>query len=202
MAHTADPDRSAMFPISLDVALLPVAVVGNGAACARRVGQLREAGAAHLQVFAPEPIAALVEIAGAALVRRLPDAAEIRAVGALWTADLPRPVLETLAATARVVGTLVNTEDDLPLCDFHTPSFVRRGDLVLAVSTGGKSPALARRIRKFLQTQFGPEWAERLDRLAALRLAWRAEGLDMASVAARTEGELDTQGWLPKEQER
>lgn len=197
MSAQTSPTRTAMYPISLDLALLPVAVVGNGMACAKRVVQMVEAGAAHLTVYAPDPCPELAQAAGPRLLRRLPAPDEIRLLAALWTADLPHEQLETLAATARAVGTLVNTEDDLPLCDFHTPSQVRRGDLVLAISTGGKSPALARRIRKFLEQCFGPEWAGRLDQLAAQRLGWRAEGLDMPTVAARTEAELDAQGWLP-----
>ncbi len=191
--------RAAIYPISLDLAVVRVAVVGDGVATAKRVQQMLDAGATGLSIYAPNPGADLLAVAGELLIRRLPTEEEVAAHAVVWGADLPRPHLEWLAATARAAGRLVNIEDDIPLCDFHTPSLVRRGDLVLAISTGGKSPALARRIRRFLERCFGPEWAGRLDRLAELRQRWRAEGRDMPTVATLTEAELDRQGWMPKE---
>jgi siroheme synthase-like protein len=50
--------------------------------------------------------------------------------------------------------------DDVPNCDWAAPAIVRRGDLVLAVGTGGVSPAVARLVRERLEAAFGPEWAE------------------------------------------
>jgi len=59
---------------------------------------------------------------------------------------------------ARNAGALVNIEDAKPLCDFHVPSLVRRGDLVMTVSTAGRSPGLARRLRRHLEKLFGDEF--------------------------------------------
>ncbi|HUD53327.1 precorrin-2 dehydrogenase/sirohydrochlorin ferrochelatase family protein, partial [Parvibaculum sp.] len=83
------------------------------------------------------------------------------------------------------------------LCDFHVPSTVRRGDLLLTVSTGGKSPGLARRLRRYLEDLFDPDWAGRLQDLAERRDAWREEGLDMSEIGRRTEAHIDEKGWLP-----
>jgi siroheme synthase-like protein len=69
----------------------------------------------------------------------------------------------------RARGVLVNVMDDIPHCDFAAPAVLRRGDLVIAVSTGGRSPALARRLRERLQETFGPEWAEALEVLGEAR---------------------------------
>jgi len=66
-------------------------------------------------------------------------------------------------------GLLVNIVDDLAHCNFIVPSLVRRGDLCLAVSTGGKSPALAKRLRERLEAEFGPEYAEFVALLGDLR---------------------------------
>jgi precorrin-2 dehydrogenase/sirohydrochlorin ferrochelatase len=64
---------------------------------------------------------------------------------------------------------LVNIVDDLARCNFIVPSLVRRGDLCLAISTGGKSPALAKRLRERLEAEFGPEYAEFVALLGDLR---------------------------------
>jgi precorrin-2 dehydrogenase/sirohydrochlorin ferrochelatase len=66
-------------------------------------------------------------------------------------------------------GLLVNIVDDLARCNFIVPSLVRQGDLCLAISTGGKSPALAKRLRERLDVEFGPEYAEFVALLGDLR---------------------------------
>jgi precorrin-2 dehydrogenase/sirohydrochlorin ferrochelatase len=76
---------------------------------------------------------------------------------------------DRIARAARARGVLVNVMDDVPNCDFAAPAVVRRGDLVLAISTGGRSPALARRLREELEARFGPEWETLLDVLREVR---------------------------------
>jgi precorrin-2 dehydrogenase/sirohydrochlorin ferrochelatase len=102
-----------------------------------------------------------------------------------------------LAGIARSAGTLVNVEDRRAWCDFHSPALVRRGDLLLTVSTNGRSPGLAARIRRRLEGSFGPEWAERLDRLGTKRDAWRRRPRPLAELARLTDAAIDRQGWLP-----
>ena len=138
-----------MIPIALDPAALPLAIVGRGPAALRRLRLLREAGAdPALYSDAPEP--ALAHAAGAALRRGLPDADALRRLRALWIADLPTAMAGALADAARAAGVLVNVEDRPAFCDFHSMAEVRRGPLLLAVSTGGRSPGLAARIRRRL----------------------------------------------------
>jgi precorrin-2 dehydrogenase / sirohydrochlorin ferrochelatase len=74
---------------------------------------------------------------------------------------------------------------------------MRRGDLVIAVSTGGRSPALAAEIKRFLQTLFGPEWRGRIEELAFLRRRWRISGVDHVGVAERTKAWTTARQWLP-----
>jgi len=76
---------------------------------------------------------------------------------------------DAIALAARDHGVLVNVMDDVPNCDFAAPAVVRRGDLVLAISTGGRSPALARKLREDLEGRFGVEWAELLEVLQDVR---------------------------------
>ena len=73
---------------------------------------------------------------------------------------------------------LCNVVDDPPHCDFYYPSVVRRGDLQIAISTAGHSPALAQRLRRELELQFGPEYGEWLSRLGDVRQKLFAADID------------------------
>jgi precorrin-2 dehydrogenase/sirohydrochlorin ferrochelatase len=75
---------------------------------------------------------------------------------------------------AEQCGCLVNVVDDPAHCNFITPAIVRRGEVTLAISTGGASPALARRLREQLEAQVGPEYGELASLLAELRPELRA----------------------------
>ena len=125
----------------------------------------------------------------------LPAEVAIAAHRLLLVAGLPPSDGAALAALARRHRVVVNVEDDPPLCDFHMPAMVRRGALLLAASTSGASPALAARIRAWLADRFGPEWADRADRAAALRAELRAAG--RAAEAGRAVNALvDRERWL------
>jgi precorrin-2 dehydrogenase/sirohydrochlorin ferrochelatase len=76
---------------------------------------------------------------------------------------------EDIYAEARSRGVLCNAVDEPQRCDFYFPAVVRRGELQIAISTGGLSPALAQRLRKELEQQFGPEWEEWVAQLGRTR---------------------------------
>jgi precorrin-2 dehydrogenase/sirohydrochlorin ferrochelatase len=76
---------------------------------------------------------------------------------------------DAIARAARERGVLVNVMDDVPNCDFAAPAILRRGDLVLAISTGGASPAVARKVREALELRYGSEWGETLAVIAEVR---------------------------------
>ena len=116
----------------------------------------------------------------------------------MWIVDLPLAQAAPLARAARAAGCLVNLEDVSEFCDFHNPAQVRRGDLLLTVSTAGKSPGLAARIRSELARTFGPEWSDRLNRIAGKRAAWRRRGRSLDELARLTDAAIDANGWLRK----
>jgi precorrin-2 dehydrogenase/sirohydrochlorin ferrochelatase len=191
-----------MFPIVLDLSRMPVILAGNGPQAARRLMLLDQGRAGRVTVCAPAPGDALASAAGSRLVRRWPTADEIACAKLLLIADgIAAGVLADLVAAARAASTLVNVEDRPELSDFHSPAMVRRGDLLVTVSTGGRSPALARRLGRFLAEVFGPEWQARLDDLAALRSGWRERGADSSMIRTWTEAWLDRHGELPTEAE-
>ena len=169
-----------MIGVALNPAALAGAVVGRGAPALRRLQALREAGAGDVGLFAD----------------RLPTRAELASLRVLWIAGLPDEEAAELATLARSERVLVNVEDRPALCDFHNVAEVRRGELLLTVSTGGASPGLAARIRARLADEFGPEWAERTAHIRRRREAWRREQHAPARVAQLTDALLRTSGWL------
>ncbi|MBW3624584.1 MAG: bifunctional precorrin-2 dehydrogenase/sirohydrochlorin ferrochelatase [Armatimonadetes bacterium] len=80
-----------------------------------------------------------------------------------------RPVNAQIYEEARELGIPVNVVDDPPLCGFILPSIIRRGPVTIAFSTSGRSPALARRLREYLERAIGPEYGELADLLGELR---------------------------------
>jgi precorrin-2 dehydrogenase/sirohydrochlorin ferrochelatase len=186
-----------MLPMVLDVTRLKLALVGNGPAAERRLALLDDAGADDLTLYADDPSPGLAHAAGGRLVRRLPSAQELAAARVVFIAERGARHASDLAATARAAGALVHVEDAPALCDMHAPATLRRGDLLIAVSTGGQSPGLAVQVKRFLGALFGTEWQQRLDDLAALRHGWREGGADMETVARWTEEWVGRQGWLP-----
>jgi len=185
-----------MLPLVLDVTRLKLALIGNGRAAERRLALLDDAGATNVVVYATAPLAALARRAGERLVRRRPRPDELASARVLFISDADADH-HALALTARAAGVLVHVEDEPSLSDVHAPAVVRRGDLVIAVSTGGRSPALAAQIKRFLGVLFGAEWRGRLDELALLRRPWRKSGADHAAVAERTKAWTFGEQWLP-----
>lgn len=86
-------------------------------------------------------------------------------------ADSDRAVRADVFAEAEAERVLCNAVDDVEHCHFAVPSIVRRGELLLAVSTGGRAPALAKRLRRRLTEQFGWQWEALVDVLGEVRTA-------------------------------
>lgn len=175
-----------MIPIYLDPAAVRIMLVGRGPLAVRRLAWLREGGA-RPDVWSDAPSAELRD-ASPDLSARLPAAADIAGYQLIWIADLPKQEAAALAQIAREAGVLVNVEDVLALCDFHSPAVVRRGRLTLASGTGGASPAVARAAREQLEAAFPDAWGEALEEIAEARAVLRREGagFDVLVTDART----------------
>jgi precorrin-2 dehydrogenase / sirohydrochlorin ferrochelatase len=175
-----------MLPISVDLSQVRVMLVGEGEPACRRLALLDDAGAADLALYAPEPVPELARLAGARLRRRWPTAAETARVQLVFVVGVPEPVCGNIRRVATAAGVLINVEDDREQSSFHSAAVIRRGDLSIAISTGGKSPGLAALMRQVLDRRIGPQWEALLDELAVLRRAWRAAGADATVVARHT----------------
>jgi precorrin-2 dehydrogenase/sirohydrochlorin ferrochelatase len=86
---------------------------------------------------------------------------------------------------------LVNVMDDIPNCDWSAPAVVRRGELVLAIATGGTSPALAKKLREELSAEFGEEWAGVVDVIHRVRAETGRSITSLAERARRWGAALD-----------
>jgi precorrin-2 dehydrogenase/sirohydrochlorin ferrochelatase len=165
---------TAPYPVNLVLDGLPVLVVGGGSVAIGKVAGLVDAGA-RVTVVAPE-VRPEIEALGVAVQRRpyaAGEAAEYRLVVA--AVDDPA-VAQQVHDDADAAGIFVNSADDPARCSFTLPSRLRRGDLLVTVSTGGRSPALAAWLRRRLEAEIGPEFEQLLELLAAERDAMQARG--------------------------
>jgi siroheme synthase-like protein len=112
-------------------------------------------------------------------------------------ADPDRAVRAAVFAEAEEERVLCNAVDDVEHCHFAVPSIVRRGELLFAISTGGRAPALAKRLRRRLAEQFGWQWEALVDVLGEVRAATHpARPADFAVWAARWRDVLDQEDEL------
>jgi precorrin-2 dehydrogenase/sirohydrochlorin ferrochelatase len=162
---------SSFYPILVDLQGKKALVVGGGRVAQRKIETLLEHGAS-VQVVARELTAELEE---------LRSAGRIELLGAEFSEAYLKGAFVVLAATddaslnrrvsraARQRGLLVNAVDQPADCNFIVPSVLSRGDLLIAVSTSGKSPSFARKVRVDLEQHFGEEYGFFLNLMGNLR---------------------------------
>jgi precorrin-2 dehydrogenase/sirohydrochlorin ferrochelatase len=159
------------YPIFLDIKNRPCLVVGGGAVGCRKVAALLECGA-RVTVVAPAADENLQDLAvsGTIELRKRPyQSADLDGMFLIIGATDDAPLNLQIKTDAEREGKLCNIADHPEACHFILPAVVERGDLVIAISTSGKSPAFAKRIRKDLEKTFGPEYADFLKLMGAIR---------------------------------
>lgn len=159
------------YPILLDLKGKKALVVGGGKVAWRKIDTLLEYGA-RVHVIAKELNA---------ILRAYVEQGKIKYLGAEFSEKHLSNVFLVIAATddsqmnqeiseaAKSRGLLINAVDQPADCNFIVPSVIRRGDLQIAVSTSGRSPALAKKVREDLENAFGLEYADLLNLLGQLR---------------------------------
>lgn len=178
-----------MIPVMLDPTRLRIGLVGRGVLAQKRLHWFRTLGA-EPELYSDAAEESFAAEAGDRLIPRLPDSGDLAALDLLWIADLDPNAAAHLATRARRAKVVVNVEDVLALCDFHTPAVVKRGRLVLAAGTGGASPAVAAAVRGKLEDAFPIGWDTALEDIAAARLRLREDGAAPAEVAADARARL------------
>jgi precorrin-2 dehydrogenase len=163
----SERENVVLYPIFLDLSGRRCVVVGGGEVANRKARKLLQARA-HVVVISPE-LGAELESVAVEIHRRPYREGDLEGACLAFAATNSREVNAAVALEAKERGVAVNVADKPSEGDFALPSTLRRGRLQVAVSTGGASPTLARRIRGELEEAFGPEWAGIVERLNAAR---------------------------------
>ena len=156
------------YPVNLCLSGQRVLVVGGGPVAARKVEALLRAGA-HVTVVAPAAIGAIAEHPDVAWLPRGYRRGEAGSYRLVVTATSDPAVNSLVARDCAAANVFVNSADDPANCTFTLPSVARRGDLQVAVSTAGRSPALARWLRERIEREIDSGYATLLELLAETR---------------------------------
>jgi precorrin-2 dehydrogenase/sirohydrochlorin ferrochelatase len=181
-----------LYPAFLKLAGRPVLVVGAGDVGRRKIERLLRCGASvHVVGESAHPEVEKWAAEGAlTLSQRAFEPGDLDGVRLAVAATNREDVNERIAQLARERGVLLNAVDDPARCDFYVPSVLARGDLQVAVSSGGRCPALVVRVRKELEKTLGPEYGRFLEDLARVREALRRAFPDDAEKRRRLLGEM------------
>src|SRR5579862_8129517 len=169
-----------LFPMFMKLEGRSCLVVGAGTVGEPKIKSLIEAGAS-VRVVALQATAAVGEWTESGAISweaREFKITDLDGVFLIIAATNNRDLNAEIFHAARQRNILCNVVDDPEYCDFYYPAVVRRGDLQLAISTNGHSPALAQRIRRELEIQFGPEYGEWLEQLGKIRQELLASDMD------------------------
>ena len=166
------------FPVCLDIANRACVVIGGGQVAERKAKGLLECGA-HVTVISPELTEGLdgLHTSGTlSWINRSYQEGDLAEAFLVIAATDDPDVQHRVHAEAEKGNILLNVADVPKWCNFILPATVRRGDFMVSVSTGGKSPALARELRKDLEEQFGSEYGLLVQMLGDLRAKILAQG--------------------------
>jgi siroheme synthase-like protein len=165
-------------PVNLLVRGRRVVVVGAGRIAARKIEPLLGLGA-DVHVISPAvsaEVRAWADEGRCSLAEREFAPGDLDGAWLVLTATDEPAVNAAVHRAGEAAGVWVNSADDPANCSFTMMSVVRRSDLVVAVGTGGRSPALAAHLKRLLNEELGPEYEVLLDLLSEAREAWRASG--------------------------
>lgn len=204
-------ELAAYYPLFLNIRGRRCVVVGGGQVALRKVTTLLEHGAS-VEVISPDLCSELNQLAGKgkiAVLQREYRTGDLEGAVIAIAATDDRNTNLAVAGEARTRAVLVNVVDDAGNSDFIAPSYLRRGDVTIAISTAGRSPALARKIRTKLEKDFGEEYASLAGLLSEVRSEVKRQGikvngdtwqealdLDLLSELLRKEGKEKAQAIL------
>jgi len=169
-----------LFPIFLKLKSRECLVVGAGAVAESKIESLIVAESKIL-VVAPEAGSKVNVWARSGVIRWEPrkfQPSDLENMFLVIAATSSRDVNRQVFEEAQSGNILCNAVDDPEYCDFYYPAVVRRGDLQIAISTAGHSPALAQRLQRQFEKDFGPEYGDWLQHLGSIRKSLFARGID------------------------
>lgn len=171
----ADPtsDSLPFLPLFIDLRKKPCLVVGAGSIAAAKLTSLLQCGA-HVEVVSPRAVREITERACSGEItwhQRSFVPADVRGKFLVIAATGSVRTNQAVFRACTKQGILCNSVDDPRHCGFFFPAVVRRGPLQIAISTGGRSPAFAARLKRELEVQFGREWGRWVEHLGKQRHA-------------------------------
>tara|TARA_B100000029_G_scaffold389840_1_gene386395 strand:- start:100624 stop:101268 length:645 start_codon:yes stop_codon:yes gene_type:complete len=175
------------YPAFIDIENQPCLVVGGGCVAEEKIEALLECKG-KVSVISPEltnELSKKVENGDILWESRKYITGAVQGYRIVISATDSQKVNEQVYRDAEIRGIMVNVVDIPPLCRFIVPSIVRQRDLCIAISTGGKSPALAKKIRVELETKFGDEYADLVDLLGEYRPLMQRKYPDDINIRAR-----------------
>jgi siroheme synthase-like protein len=183
----------AYYPVFLSIRGKRCVVIGGGVVALRKVRALLDYGA-KVTVVSPTlhpDLAQLAEAGRIGSIRREFKPGDLAGAAIAIAATDERAINQKVSHEARDRGVLVNVVDSSEQSDFIIPSFFRRGDLTIAVSTAGMSPALARKIRTKLEGLLGEELALVLSIIGDVRSGLQQRGIGVTADAWQEALDLD-----------
>lgn len=168
--------RAPQYPVNLDLVDVPCLVVGGGPVAARKVAGLLDSGAA-VTVVAPAALASIADDERVRWHQREYRRGEVASYRLAVTATGVPEIDAQVAKDARAAGVPINAADDPANCTFTLPAIVRRGDVQVTVSTGGRSPALASWLRTRIESGLDDAVLDVLELLAEERSALQRAGI-------------------------
>jgi precorrin-2 dehydrogenase/sirohydrochlorin ferrochelatase len=159
------------YPIFLNLESHRVVVIGGGEVAERKIESLLDTGAT-ITVISPEvtpDIASLSAQNRIELYKRVYNPGDCAGAALVFSAAGDPEISKAVYAEATALGIFINTADQPALCSFIMPAMVRRGDIGVAISTSGTSPALAARLRRKILGVIGPEYARLAELLSRAR---------------------------------
>jgi precorrin-2 dehydrogenase/sirohydrochlorin ferrochelatase len=167
------------YPVFLDIAGKPVIVIGGGNIAHQKVVGLLKASA-ELTVVSPDLNQEMASLAAGGRFRHVErdyEPGDLEGYLLAFVATDDRTVNATVASEGKERRVWVNAVDDPPYCDFIMPGIAQQGNLIVAVSTSGTSPAMARKMREEIETFLTEDYALMLELAAEVRAELREKGM-------------------------
>jgi precorrin-2 dehydrogenase/sirohydrochlorin ferrochelatase len=159
------------YPVNLNIHGRFCLIVGGGGVAARKVGPILQCGA-HVRVISPAACSRITELAAQGRIewqQREYRQGDLQGAFLVFAATDNPDVQRQVADEAREYNIMINRADSPGECSFQLPAAVRRGDLLLTISTSGGSPALSAWIRRRLEQEFGPEYRQMVMLFSSIR---------------------------------
>lgn len=167
------------YPIFLNIKDKKCVVIGGGNVAYRKIKTLSECGA-KVSVISPEFSKSLLEFSkkrSIQLIRRSYRRRDINGAKIVVAATGDKEVNRKISEDSKKAGAIVNVADDIELSDFIVPSFFRRGTITIAISTGGKSPYMAKKIREMIEKDFAREYELLTNLIGDIRARMKKRGI-------------------------